>query len=148
MKRFTKRRGLLTAAALTMLVGSTASAAWLFRPLPDDLDLSLERMTDGGHYLVTMVPGTNPIRIGEMHSWTVSVTLPGDEPVDGAEITIDGGMPRHGHGLPTQPAVTVDMGDGSYRIDGMKFNMPGWWTLELLVNGTHGTDSVTFNLVL
>ena len=66
----------------------------------------------------------------------------------GAAITIDGGMPQHGHGLPTQPEVSANLGAGRYQVEGMKFNMPGWWVVNLSVNGPAGADTVTFNLVL
>lgn len=144
----TTRRRILAATVAAVLVAGTASAAWLLRPPPENLDFSLVRTTEGGLYVASMEPAIDPIRIGEMHSWTVTVLEPGGAPVDDARITIDGGMPRHGHGLPTSPEVTRVLGGGRYRIDGMKFNMPGWWTIDLVVDGAKGTDSVTFNLSL
>ncbi len=57
-------------------------------------------------------------------------------------------MPQHGHGLPTAPQVTKNLGDGRYRIEGVKFNMSGWWTFEVAVDSADGSDSVTFNIVL
>ena len=68
-------------------------------------------------------------------------------PVDGASITIDGGMPQHGHGLPTQPRVTAQLGNGAYQVDGLKFNMGGWWELKFRIAGAE-PDSITFNLAL
>ena len=44
-----------------------------------------------------------------------------------AAITVDGGMPQHGHGFPTRPRVTRDLDDGTYLLEGMKFSMTGWW---------------------
>ena len=55
-------------------------------------------------------------------------------------------MPQHGHGLPTEPAVTAELGDGRYRIEGVKFNMGGWWELQLRDRRPRGQDNVTFNL--
>ena len=68
--------------------------------------------------------------------------------VEGAAIRIDGGMPQHGHGLPTKPQVTQELGDGRYLVEGMKFNMPGWWKLEVRIDGAAGSDTATFNLAL
>ena len=68
--------------------------------------------------------------------------------VTDAAIAIDGGMPQHGHGLPTRPRVTQNLGDGRYEIGGVRFNMGGWWELKLIVIGPAGTDTVTFNLAL
>ena len=73
---------------------------------------------------------------------------PDGTPLEHADLSIDGGMPQHGHGLPTEPQVTEDLGGGRYKVEGMKFNMPGWWTITLKVSGAAGTDSATFNLTL
>jgi hypothetical protein len=86
--------------------------------------------------------------INKMHAWEVRVTLPSGQPVDGARIAVDGGMPQHGHGLPTQPKVTRALGDGRYLVEGVKFSMPGWWELKLKIDGAQGRDEVTFNTVV
>jgi hypothetical protein len=70
------------------------------------------------------------------------------EPLTDAAITIDGGMPQHGHGLPTRPRVTQNLGNGLYEISGVRFNMGGWWELKLIIETPAGTDTVTFNLGL
>jgi hypothetical protein len=57
-------------------------------------------------------------------------------------------MPQHGHGLPTKPHVTQDRGNGEHMVDGMKFNMGGWWVVTFRVASSLGADSVTFNLKL
>jgi hypothetical protein len=58
-------------------------------------------------------------------------------------------MPQHGHGLPTQPQVTRELGDGRYLLEGMKFSMPGWSDLKLQVRSTDGqADRVTFNKLI
>jgi hypothetical protein len=83
-----------------------------------------------------------------MHSWTLHVESEAGGALDGADVRVRGGMPEHGHGLPTAPQVTAALGGGDYVVEGMKFNMAGWWTLtfDITVNGE--TDSVTFNLIL
>ena len=63
-------------------------------------------------------------------------------------ILVDGGMPQHGHGLPTQPKQTDEVAPGIYRIDGVKFSMTGWWEFRLNINAPFGDDSATFNIVL
>ena len=69
-------------------------------------------------------------------------------PVTGAAISIDGGMPQHGHGLPTKPQVTRELGSGDYLVEGMKFNMGGWWVVKFHVTAAAGRDSIAFNLKL
>ncbi len=128
-------------------VGGIGAAAML-QPPPADLDLSLTRPTEHGLYIGTLEPATSPVPVGTIQSWTVAVTTPDGKPVEHAALSIDGGMPQHGHGLPTEPQVTEELGGGRYRVEGMKFNMPGWWTITLEVSATAGTDSATFNLTL
>jgi hypothetical protein len=65
-----------------------------------------------------------------------------------ARIQVDGGMPQHGHGLPTKPQVTRELPDGGYLIEGMKFSMTGWWEIKLAIDGPAGADRVTFNTVV
>jgi hypothetical protein len=89
-----------------------------------------------------------PIAINQMHAWEVKVTSPAGAPVLRAQIDVDGGMPQHGHGLPTRPRVTRELGDGRYLIEGMKFSMTGWWELKLNVQSEGVADQVTFNKVI
>ena len=134
---------------IPVMLAATSVVAGLFSPaVPDDLDLALRRSTDAHLYTVEIAPVEAAIGLGRMHAWTVEVLDAVGAPVQAAEIAVDGGMPRHGHGLPTAPAVTQALGDGRYLIEGMKFNMPGWWEIELHVDGRAGADTVTFNLVL
>jgi hypothetical protein len=57
-------------------------------------------------------------------------------------------MPQHGHGLPTKPVVTRYAGNGDYVVDGMKFNMGGWWVVKFRVSSAAGIDSLVFNIKL
>jgi hypothetical protein len=132
-----------------LAVASTlAVAGCVMRTPPADLDLARSRSAEAGRYVVTVAPASDPIPLGSMHAWTVEIRTPDGQPVEAAKIVVDGGMPQHGHGLPSQPAVTRYLGDGLYALEGMKFTMPGWWVLEFDVEGKSGRDGVTFNLML
>ena len=61
------------------------------------------------------------------------------DPVEGASIGVDGDMPEHGHGLPTEPRVR-ELGDGRYEVDGMKFQMGGIWYVEFAIAAAPGRD--------
>lgn len=97
-------------------------------------------------YTATIDAPSQPIKARRMMKLSVSIRDAAGNPVDGAQIEVDGGMPQHGHGLPTKPRVTRSLGDGRYEIDGLRFNMGGWWQLRLAVQSTAGTDRITFNL--
>jgi hypothetical protein len=142
------RRTLIWALPLgAVLLAGTGFAARMMEPPPADLDLALSKTSTRGLYRVTLAADRDPVPVGAMHAWTVKVTTADGHPVDGT-IAIDGGMPQHGHGLPTRPQVTTDLGGGSHLIEGMKFSMPGWWTLTVSVDAAGGADNATFNLML
>ena len=70
----------------------------------------------------------DPIPLNRIHSWRMRVETVDGKPVTGAEIDVDGGMPAHAHGLPTQPVVR-EIGDGDYLVEGLKFSMTGHWEM-------------------
>ncbi len=119
-----------------------------FNPPPADLNLATTRVTDKGLYEVSFTPATDPIAINQIHSWTLHVETPEGKAVENAQITVDGGMPQHGHGLPTRPQVTQDLGNGDYLVEGLKFQMIGWWEVRYTITASEQSDSITFNLVL
>lgn len=115
---------------------------------PQDLDLAQTRPSIGNKYVVTLQPPTRPAAINQLHAWQVKLSTPGGLPVTHARILVDGGMPQHGHGLPTDPQVTRELPDGGYLIEGMKFSMTGWWQIKLAIDGPAGVDRVVFNTVV
>ena len=116
--------------------------------MPDDLDTSTTRLTDQGAFQVSISSDLDPLDLNQIHSWTVRVETPKGEPVEGAEIVVDGGMPQHNHGFPTTPEITEELGGGDYLLEGMKFSMAGWWELKLAITAGDQTDDVTFNIML
>jgi hypothetical protein len=105
------------------------------------------RASAGGNYVATLEP-QRALQVGKMQSVRVVLTDSTGHPVRHANITVDGGMPQHRHGLPTQPHVSASGVDGTYEVDGVKFNMDGWWVVRLHVEGAAGPDIITFNLAL
>jgi hypothetical protein len=139
----TMHRHITTALSLTAL----AVISGCMSP-PIDLDLALKRPTVDSKYVVTLQPPAQPAAINQLHTWQVKVASPTGVPVPNARIKIDGGMPQHGHGLPTRPQMTRELPDGGYLIEGMKFSMTGWWEIKLAIDGPAGADRVTFNTVV
>ena len=96
---------------------------------------------------MTIAPSLEPIPVGQLHAWTVAVTLPDGSPTK-ADVVFDGGMPQHGHGLPTVPKVMGEDAEGRAIVGGVRFNMPGWWELKVHLHGAAGEDTATFNIAL
>lgn len=116
--------------------------------VPEELDTATTKTTANGEFVATIGTEMDPLPINEIHEWVLSVETPDGEPVEGATVTIGGGMPQHNHGFPTEPAVTESLGGGDYRVEGVRFNMAGWWTMEFEIVAGDVTDTVVFNVVL
>jgi len=148
------RRTVLTIAIMTVAISMTACSHAMMmihgtgakRPAASQFGLG-PRASAGGRYVATLEPA-RPLRPRQMQTVRVTVHDADGRAIDDAEIAIDGGMPQHGHGLPTRPRVTRAFGDGIYEIEGVRFNMGGWWEFKLAIAGAHGADTVTFNLDL
>lgn len=116
------------------------------RPAPTEFGFG-PRSSTAGLYVATVEPEA-PLRTRKLQRVTLTLRTADAEPVEGAVIEIGGGMPQHGHGLPTAPRVTKSLGGGKYLVDGLKFNMGGWWELTFRIAAPTGTDIVTFNVDL
>ena len=105
------------------------------------------RTSANGLYTATL-ESPEPLRTRKLQTLQVTIQDASASSVDGASIAIDGGMPQHGHGLPTKPRVTKNLGGGVYVIEGVRFNMGGWWEFKVAIQGAAGPDTVTFNIAL
>ena len=139
-------RFITTTLSLLALAAATGCAS-----APPDLDVSLTRRSVANKYVVTLQPPATPAAINQLHAWQVRLASSAGAPIAHARITVDGGMPQHGHGLPTRPQVTQELPGGTYLIEGMKFSMTGWWEIKLAIDNPdspEGADKVTFNTVV
>ena len=143
-----KRLGIVAGAIVLALVAAAIGLAAWMSYVPADLDLSTTRRSAQGVYRVSYQPRRGPIAVNQIHAWTLHVETADGRPVTGATITVDGDMPQHGHGLPTAPQVTADLGNGDYLAEGLKFHMPGWWVMDFTISAGGQTDTVRFDLLL
>lgn len=141
-------RNTLIGLAALLAAMAVFMALKMLQPPPDDLDLRTERESSHGLYLVSFRPMDAGMRPGPIHPWIVTIRDTEGNPVEGAAISVDGGMPQHGHGLPTSPAMKADMGGGKYLVDGVKFSMSGWWEFKIGIDAPQGADEAVFNVVI
>jgi len=113
---------------------------------PPGTDLSTSRSSATGRMKASYESTVGFVPLNRIHRWHLTLSGTGGEPVSGAAITVSGDMVEHGHGLPTKPEVTKEIQKGVYQVDGMKFNMPGWWTITFEIEAGDLKDQVTFNL--
>ncbi|MFK7967100.1 MAG: FixH family protein [Burkholderiaceae bacterium] len=134
-----KRRRLIS--QLVVLLGasllSPASLPGGVRAASDEV------LSGGGLYRVSARPVSSNPRIGRFHQWTIAISTTRGAPVSHARVSIAGGMPDHGHGLPSQPQVTRELRAGVYLVEGMRFNMRGAWELKVAIASPTGRDVAT-----
>lgn len=95
-----------------------------------------------GTYALTAEPALQPMRLNTMHYWTLHLTDTENQPVSDAVFRVDGGMPGHGHGLPTAPRVSAGDEPGQYILKGLRFNMSGEWLLQFDISANGASDKV------
>jgi hypothetical protein len=134
----------LAAASLTALLAGCMPTM----RAPSNLDYGRTRASEHGLYRAAIKPEGDTIPQGKLQKWTLHLDAANGSPVSAAKVAVDGGMPQHGHGLPTKPRVTRELGNGDYLVEGMKFNMGGWWVVKFRVSSAVGADSLVFNLNL
>jgi hypothetical protein len=100
-----------------------------------------------GHFDLSYSSELQPLAINKIHDWVLHVVDSDGNPVEGAELEIGGGMPKHDHGLPTAPEIT-ELGNGNYRVSGMRFHMNGYWELKIEIRTATERDTVLIKLTL
>ena len=128
--------------------GHDHQATSMPKKMPKHLDVALAKYSEDAKFFVGITSKLKPVAINKIHSWVLQIRKPDGERISDAKIHVSGGMPMHGHGLPTSPRVTKYLNDGKYLIEGVRFNMTGWWELKFLIKSGHHEDKVTFNLIL
>ena len=149
MQKFDRRQAMfLSASALAIgLVAAGCSAQAGVEPPTDSREYATEQTSAHGAFVVSYKTDAG-IPIGRLHSWTLHVARTDGTPVTDAVIAVDGDMPEHRHGLPTKPRVTRHLGNGDYLLEGVKFQMGGWWVMDFDVTAAGRSERVRFNLQL
>jgi len=101
-----------------------------------------------GTFKISFEAELDPIPINKIHSWVLTVRTVGGDAVTTADISVLGGMPLHDHGMPTRPRVTENLGEGHYRLEGMRFHMNGQWEVLVTVKANGKVDTVIIALNL
>ncbi|WP_089718343.1 cytochrome-c peroxidase [Candidatus Entotheonella palauensis] len=108
------------------------------RPLP----------SQQGRFRLHIKPATDSIRLHDLHAWVVHIESASGAPIQPKRLLFGGGMPQHGHGFPSQPAITRYLGDGDWLIEGVQFNMTGQWQMHFELLDETGWDRSTFEFTL
>lgn len=112
--------------------------------IPENLDLS--RVKSGTNFVVRYVP-EGAVPVADLHAWTVVVEDKDGRPVALSELSFVADMPQHLHGLGSVPRVTR-VSPGRFRVEGLNFQMPGWWKVEIEVRLEAVAETFRFDLVI
>jgi hypothetical protein len=121
--------------AMMMIHGTGAK-----RPAASEFGLG-PRSSAQGRYVATLEPAT-ALHPRQMQTIRVSVRDAEGRAIDEAQISIDGGMPQHGHGLPTRPRVTRHLGDGMYEMRPLRLKAVELRLLEAFLRTLSGPVDV------
>lgn len=102
------------------------------------------RPSTNGRYTVVLRPAKVPIPVNEWVDFSIQIRRRDGAKVELTEVALDGGMPAHGHGLPTAPTVLRAGAAGELVATGVRFNMAGLWELRLTVVDSGGGDVAVF----
>ncbi len=133
-----------------MIARAARAGRWLFALAPVAVAVAVAApVSDGqislaGRYQVSLTPRQQPLPINAWLEWDIQVQRRDGAPVALRDLVLDGGMPAHGHGLPTAPVIVPTDVPGAFVAQGVRFNMPGRWELRVLAVDERGTDSAVF----
>jgi hypothetical protein len=134
-------------ASLSATVAEASAAGSGLAPTPVP-NLRADVLSESGLFRASWQSRPDAPEINVVHEWVLHIETASGEPAAGALVTVDGDMPAHGHGMPTTPEVTADLGDGDYLVEGMSFQMGGYWIVDVTVTYEGETDLVRFGLDL
>ena len=95
---------------------------------------AVTQSSPSGKYRLSLFCDDPEIPLQKIHSWTLHVEDASGKPADNLKLFVSGGMPMHRHGFPTRPRVSEHLGNGDYRVEGIKFNMAGHWEMRFNIN--------------
>jgi hypothetical protein len=105
------------------------------------------RLTNTGVYRVYFYPPP-VVAINRYQVWGIYIEDAAGNALNGIKLEVDADMPAHGHGLLTQPKVKPGNAPGRYRVEGLRFHMPGYWEIRLHVNDRGNRDGLIFPVEL
>jgi hypothetical protein len=88
------------------------------------------RLTDTGMYRVYTHPPSR-IDMNRYQTWGIYIEDAAGNALDGVSLKVNADMPAHGHGLLSNPQIKPGSAPGRYRVEGLRFHMPGYWEIRL-----------------
>ena len=100
-----------------------------------------------GLYRASLISSPSEGHAGEGSAWMVELRTANGAPVERATLALESWMPDDEETGTRRARVTGYLGDGRYRVEGLRLDGRGWWNVRLTVAASAGTDSLAFNLI-
>ncbi|MBS0196873.1 MAG: hypothetical protein JSR77_08950 [Planctomycetes bacterium] len=96
---------------------------------------------------VACSPRPNPIPLNQVYSMDVSVFSDAalTKPASAVRVSVDAGMPSHGHGMNLTPRV-ARVGEGRFHAEGLLMHMPGPWEVYVDLEEGGRTERVAYKV--
>jgi hypothetical protein len=137
-ERAPSRRLVLVLPALALICALARSGAAEAIALPS-----------AGNFFIVRLAGIGPTeQVNRMHGFDLSLTTVDGRAAGGAAIRLTGLRRYTQSPLPTSPRVSPGPGEGSYRIEGLRFHMPGEWRLVFEIDFEQISDHAAIEIVV
>ncbi len=131
-------RRLIVGVPLLALIGAAA--------LAQAAPLSIR--SEAGTFIVGVSGIARPERLNHLHGFDLVLAMAGGKPVSGATIGLTGLRGDTNSPLPTLPQVLAAPGAGHYRVEGLRFHMPGEWRLIFAIGDGAIRDRAVLDIVV
>jgi len=145
-------RSLVLAGTLVVM-----SAAWLTVRRPESAALAQVIRTGKLVAQVNNVPSHNRhyraslrpelTEAGQLADWRVLIETPDGKAPASPTVVMQSWMPDAPSVVGDQPKAFY-LGDGVFRVDGLRFDRAGWWNVSVTISNVGVTDSLAFNLIV
>jgi hypothetical protein len=133
------------------------SAAWLTARRPESAALAQMIRTGKLVAQVNNVPSHNRhyraslrpelTAAGQIADWRVLIETPDGKVPASPTVVMQSWMPEAPSVVGDQPTAFY-LGDGVFRVDGLRFDRAGWWNVSVTISNVGVTDSLAFNLIV
>jgi hypothetical protein len=130
-------------ARLLALAAATVAAA---APVAAAQPITLH--SEGSRFTLRVAGIDSPERLNRLHGFDLAIAAADGRSVSGAVVIVTGRHRYAPNPLPTSPRVSPAQGAGDYRVEGLRFHVPGEWRLALEIEFEHIRDRATLDVVV
>lgn len=104
--------------------------------------------SEAGHLTMRVTGIDHPEHVNRLHGFALSLATDDGMPVAGATIVVTGRRRYAPNPLPTSPKVSSGPDKGNYRIEGLRFHMPGEWQLHFAIDFGQIRDRASIDVMV